>query len=320
MRPEVPQCDRHRRCVEVRDAGSVYRRVVKAAACQHGVIAHGQVLRLGGEPCAGPALVACGAVAPASSRRVPGWRRPAGTRFRTRRGARLRRPCVRESPNRGDPLRPPPTCPTDRCSRHGPKSRRAPVRDHRPPHASPVARGGPAFRRDPDYKSGANDRRPRPRARAGRPRAPACPGLREEAGDASQAARRGRSLRPTRSGVRTLRRLLEPDFRPSFIRSEAERRFLALVRRSKLPEPRVNARIHGHEVDFFWPQASLVVEVDGHAFHAAKPHERDSTRDQILTAHGHRVLRITWHHIDNEPEALVARVAAAIANGRRELG
>jgi hypothetical protein len=136
MRPEVPQCDRHRRCVEVRDAGSVYRRVVKAAACQHGVIAHGQVLRLGGEPCAGPALVACGAVAPASSRRVPGWRRPAGTRFRTRRGARLRRPCVRESPNRGDPLRPPPTCPTDRCSRHGPKSRRAPVRDHRPPHAS----------------------------------------------------------------------------------------------------------------------------------------------------------------------------------------
>jgi hypothetical protein len=30
----------------------------------------------------------------------------------------------------------PPTCPTDRCSRHGPKSRRAPVRDHRPPHAS----------------------------------------------------------------------------------------------------------------------------------------------------------------------------------------
>ena len=127
------------------------------------------------------------------------------------------------------------------------------------------------------------------------------------------------ALRPTRSGVRTLRRLLEPDFRPSFTRSEAERRFLALVRRSKLPEPRVNVRIHGHEVDFFWPRANLVVEVDGHAFHAAKPQrERDSTRDQILTAHGHRVLRITWHHIDNEPEALVARVAAAIANGRRE--
>lgn len=129
------------------------------------------------------------------------------------------------------------------------------------------------------------------------------------------------ALRPTRSGVRTLRRLLEPDFRPSFTRSEAERRFLALVRRSKLPEPRVNARIQGHEVDFFWPQANLVVEVDGHAFHAAKPQrERDSTRDQILTAYGHRVLRITWHHIDKEPEALVARVAAAIANGRRELG
>ena len=44
------------------------------------------------------------------------------------------------------------------------------------------------------------------------------------------------------------------------------------------------------------------------------------TRDQILTAQGQRVLRITWHHIDREPEALVARVAAAITNGRREPG
>jgi very-short-patch-repair endonuclease len=126
------------------------------------------------------------------------------------------------------------------------------------------------------------------------------------------------ALRPTRSGTRTLRRLLEPDFRPSVTRSKAERRFLALIRKSKLPEPRVNARVHGYEVDFFWPGANLVVEVDGHAFHAAKPQrERDSTRDQILTAHGHRVLRITWHHVDTEPEALVARVAAALANAPR---
>jgi very-short-patch-repair endonuclease len=126
---------------------------------------------------------------------------------------------------------------------------------------------------------------------------------------------------PTRSGTRTLRRLLEPNFRPALTRSKAERRFLALVRKSKLAEPRVNARIDGYEVDFFWPGANLVVEVDGHAFHAAKPQrERDSTRDQILTAHGRRVLRVTWHHIDKEPEALAARVAAAIASGRREAG
>ena len=50
-------------------------------------------------------------------------------------------------------------------------------------------------------------------------------------------------LRPARPGTLALRRLLEPGFRPSFTRSKAERRFLALVRRSKLPEPRVNARI-----------------------------------------------------------------------------
>jgi very-short-patch-repair endonuclease len=126
------------------------------------------------------------------------------------------------------------------------------------------------------------------------------------------------ALHPTRSGTRTLRRLLEPSFRPAFTRSVAERRFLALVRKSKLPEPRVNARLHGYEVDFFWPAADLVVEVDGHAFHAAKPQrERDSARDQALIAQGYRVLRITGHHIDREAEALLARVAAAIAIGRR---
>ncbi|MBV9838606.1 MAG: hypothetical protein JO156_10815 [Solirubrobacterales bacterium] len=40
--------------------------------------------------------------------------------------------------------------------------------------------------------------------------------------------------------------------------------------------------------------------------------ERDRRRDQILTAHGYRVIRITWRQLTREPFAVVVRVAAAL--------
>jgi very-short-patch-repair endonuclease len=115
-----------------------------------------------------------------------------------------------------------------------------------------------------------------------------------------------------RPGVPVLREILAPG-PPGRIRSEAERRLLALVRAAGLPRPRVNARIDGYEVDFLWPDHRLVVEVDGHAFHSNRPQrERDSRRDQDLAVHGYLVLRVTWRQIDREPEALVARIAALL--------
>lgn len=62
-------------------------------------------------------------------------------------------------------------------------------------------------------------------------------------------------------GIGRLRQILERG--PRFTRSEAERRFLAIVRASGLPQPEVNAWIARHEVDFVWRTARLVVEVDG---------------------------------------------------------
>jgi hypothetical protein len=52
-------------------------------------------------------------------------------------------------------------------------------------------------------------------------------------------------------------------------RSEAEERLLALIRSAKLPEPRANARLAGHELDFYWPDAHFAVEVDGFQFHSS---------------------------------------------------
>jgi very-short-patch-repair endonuclease len=100
----------------------------------------------------------------------------------------------------------------------------------------------------------------------------------------------------------------------SLTRSEAEQRLLALVRAADLPPPRTNVRVEGFEVDMAWPDQRLIVEVDGFAFHSTRAaFERDRLRDQALQAAGWRVMRITWRQIADTPEAVVARLAGALA-------
>jgi very-short-patch-repair endonuclease len=68
----------------------------------------------------------------------------------------------------------------------------------------------------------------------------------------------------------------------------------------------------GHEVDFLWSVQRLIVEVDGFAFHSSRAaFERDRVRDAELTAAGYRVIRVTWQRLVNEPEAVIATLAAA---------
>jgi hypothetical protein len=61
-------------------------------------------------------------------------------------------------------------------------------------------------------------------------------------------------------------------FRPeaAFTGSEAERRFLELCRRHGLPPPQANLWIAPHDIDFFWPDARLAVEIDGGPTTAAR--------------------------------------------------
>jgi very-short-patch-repair endonuclease len=101
---------------------------------------------------------------------------------------------------------------------------------------------------------------------------------------------------------------------PSITRSEAERRLRELIAKAGLPRPRTNVRVGPYEVDVLWPQQRLVVEVDGYTFHSSRQaFERDRARDAQLIAAGYRVMRITWRQLVHEPEAVVARLAAALA-------
>ena len=104
-------------------------------------------------------------------------------------------------------------------------------------------------------------------------------------------------------------------------RSEAEERVLALIRAARLPRPLVNAHVGGYEVDFFWPEHQLVLEVDGFRFHATKgTFERDRRKDADLRRAQIAVARITWRMIEGEPYALVADVARELSRAEGRAG
>jgi very-short-patch-repair endonuclease len=119
---------------------------------------------------------------------------------------------------------------------------------------------------------------------------------------------------PRRRGVGHLRRLIEAGAEADFTRSEAEERLLELVRKADLPRPLVNVRLKGFEVDLLWRRHRLVVEVDGFDFHSSRSaFEGDRRRDARLGAAGYQVLRVTWRHLEQEPEAVLVRLAQALA-------
>jgi very-short-patch-repair endonuclease len=114
-------------------------------------------------------------------------------------------------------------------------------------------------------------------------------------------------------GAPALRAALAAHDQPSMIRSEAERRLLALVRAAGLPHPEANAYVAGKEVDLLWRAERVIVEMDSWDFHSSRAaFERDRARDQELTALGFAVIRVTWRQIVSEPERLVARLAVTL--------
>jgi very-short-patch-repair endonuclease len=76
----------------------------------------------------------------------------------------------------------------------------------------------------------------------------------------------------------------------------------------------VNALIGPYEVDFLWRERRFAVEMDGFGSHSDRESfEADRRRDADLAARGINVVRVTWRQIAFEPEAMLVRVAQAIA-------
>jgi very-short-patch-repair endonuclease len=95
---------------------------------------------------------------------------------------------------------------------------------------------------------------------------------------------------------------------------------LSMLQAGGLPRPDTNVWIAGFQVDFVWGHASLIVEVDGFAFHADRAaFERDRHRDAELQARGYRVIRITWRQLVDDPRGVLDRIARTLAISAREV-
>jgi very-short-patch-repair endonuclease len=111
-----------------------------------------------------------------------------------------------------------------------------------------------------------------------------------------QVARKGRN------GVGPARRILTERLAWDQITdSQLEDRFLRVIQRSDLPRPIAQFVVEDDagafvgRVDFAYPDAALLIELDGAAFHSDRQRfQRDRARQNRLVALGYTVLRFTY--------------------------
>jgi very-short-patch-repair endonuclease len=74
-----------------------------------------------------------------------------------------------------------------------------------------------------------------------------------------------------------------------------------LAQHPEFPDPQRNIYIDVWEIDRFWPQHNLAVELDGRPYHvAANAMERDRIKDAFLLRHGITPLRFTDFRVDHD--------------------
>ena len=117
-----------------------------------------------------------------------------------------------------------------------------------------------------------------------------------------------------RRGTALLARLLDNRDQNGRRRSRPERDLQSMIVAAGLPQPEMNVELHGYTVDFVWRELKVVVESDSWLFHSSRAKfESDRRRDAVLEAHGWTVIRITARQLEQEPYAVIARLAAALA-------
>lgn len=117
---------------------------------------------------------------------------------------------------------------------------------------------------------------------------------------------------PRHAGVARLRPLVDgPRDNPT--RSPLEDDFLAFTERFGLPRPDVNVWVAGREVDAWFPEERLIVEIDGLDFHT-DPDRFEGDRDNDATALslGIPTCRFTSERMKSDPEREAERLRAIL--------
>lgn len=122
--------------------------------------------------------------------------------------------------------------------------------------------------------------------------------------------------RPCRGAARLAEILGDPTA-TAVSRSKREKRLLRLIRDAGLPMPETNVPFGRFELDFFWRQEGLVVEVDGYNFHRGPgAFGKDRAKELAVRNAGLEMLRFTGDHVLKQPWMVVATVAGALARLR----
>ena len=116
-----------------------------------------------------------------------------------------------------------------------------------------------------------------------------------------------------RRGARKVRAILSSVIAPEPTRSRFEERLRGLCKRHNLPLPAQNVSVAGEDVDAYWQESNLVVELDSWEFHKTRPaFERDRQKAAKLERAGVRVLRFTWRQTTREEAAVAATIRTAL--------
>jgi hypothetical protein len=123
------------------------------------------------------------------------------------------------------------------------------------------------------------------------------------------ATRRAMERANGRRNLSVLERAIELYLKGSAgTKSPHEDAFLALLPPT-IPEPLVNTQLAGFEVDFVWPEAMLVVEIDGGGHGRPPVQRKDALEDRVLRGAGYTVLRFTDVQVQARPMDVLAGVA-----------
>jgi hypothetical protein len=117
-----------------------------------------------------------------------------------------------------------------------------------------------------------------------------------------------------RRGVKPLRAMLSLPSGAIETKSPLERRFLRFCDEHGLPRPQINVVRGEREVDAYFPQTRLVVELDSVEFHqTARAFEDDRAKDIALQLAGERVVRVTDKRMKLDGDRLAAELRALVA-------
>jgi hypothetical protein len=114
-----------------------------------------------------------------------------------------------------------------------------------------------------------------------------------------------------RKGVPKVLRVITDS--PGLTRSQYERLLSKICHAAGLPQPIMNAKVHGYEVDAFFTEHGVIVEVNPFSTHGHKrAHDKDTKKIADLTAKGYRVIPFTDTQLVDDQLYVVAKLQAAL--------